>query len=58
MKITCVNLRFLEGDVESIWECQVMNSRERVLTAFEHQEPDRVPCWCGASEEFWAKAKN
>ena len=35
-----------------------MNSRERVLTAFEHQQPDRVPCWCGASEEFWAKAKN
>jgi len=28
-----------------------------VLTAFEHEEPDRVPCWCGASEEFWAKAK-
>jgi uroporphyrinogen decarboxylase len=22
-----------------------------------HQEPDRVPMWCGASEEFWAKAK-
>lgn len=34
-----------------------MNSRERVLTAFAHQEPDRVPCWCGASEEFWTKAK-
>jgi uroporphyrinogen-III decarboxylase len=34
-----------------------MNSRERVLTAFEHQEPDRVPAWCGASEEFWRKAK-
>ncbi len=34
-----------------------MTSRERVLTAFEHQEPDRVPGWCGASEEFWAKAK-
>jgi len=25
--------------------------------AFEHEEPDRVPLWCGASEEFWAKAK-
>ena len=34
-----------------------MNSRERVLAAFAHEEPDRVPCWCGASEEFWAKAK-
>jgi len=34
-----------------------MNSRERVLTAFALREPDRVPCWCGASEEFWAKAK-
>ena len=34
-----------------------LTSRERVLVAFEHEEPDRVPCWCGASEEFWAKAK-
>jgi len=34
-----------------------MNSRERVLAAFDHVEPDRVPCWCGASVEFWAKAK-
>ncbi len=34
-----------------------MNSRERVLSVFEHQEPDRVPCWCGASVEFWKKAK-
>jgi len=34
-----------------------MNSRERVLTAFAHEEPDRVPVWCGASVEFWAKAK-
>ena len=34
-----------------------MNSRERVLSAFAHAEPDRVPAWCGASEEFWAKAK-
>ncbi len=22
-----------------------MTSRERVLTAFEHEESDRVPCW-------------
>jgi uroporphyrinogen decarboxylase len=34
-----------------------MNSRERVLTVFEHEQPDRVPCWCGASIEFWEKAK-
>ncbi len=34
-----------------------LTSRERVLTAFAHEEPDRVPCWCGASEEFRAKAK-
>lgn len=34
-----------------------LTSRERVLTAFAHEQPDRVPCWCGASEEFRAKAK-
>ena len=34
-----------------------MNSRKRVLAVFDHQEPDRVPCWCGASVEFWEKAK-
>jgi len=34
-----------------------MNSRQRVLTAFAHDEPDRVPMWCGASAEFWSKAK-
>jgi uroporphyrinogen-III decarboxylase len=34
-----------------------LTSRERVLAAFEHKEPDRVPCWCGASKEFWDKAK-
>jgi hypothetical protein len=28
------------------------------MAAFEHQEPDRVPAWCGASVEFWEKAKN
>jgi uroporphyrinogen decarboxylase len=27
-----------------------MNSKERVLTAFEHREPDRLPLWYGASE--------
>lgn len=35
-----------------------MTSRERVLAAFEHKEPDRVPMWCGASPEFWDKAKS
>jgi len=34
-----------------------MTSRERVMTAFEHHPPDRVPAWCGASPEFWEKAK-
>ena len=34
-----------------------MTSRERVLAALAHEEPDRVPCWCGSSAEFWAKAK-
>ena len=34
-----------------------MNSRERVLTAFAHEEPDCVPRWCGASPEFLAKAR-
>ncbi len=34
-----------------------MTSRERVLAAFAHEEPDRVPAWCGASPEFLAKAK-
>lgn len=33
-----------------------MNSRDRVLTAFAHEEPDRVPAWCGSSAEFWTKA--
>jgi len=35
-----------------------MTPRERVMTTFEHREPDRVPMWCGASPEFWAKAKS
>jgi len=34
-----------------------MIPRERVLTTFEHDEPDRVPIWCGCSVEFWEKAK-
>ena len=35
-----------------------MTSKDRVLTAFEHYEPDRVPRWCGASPEFWNKCKS
>jgi uroporphyrinogen decarboxylase len=35
----------------------MMTSRERVLAAFAHEEPDRVPRWCGASPGFIAKAK-
>lgn len=31
-------------------------SRERVLAAFAHREPDRVPAWLGASPEFIALA--
>jgi len=34
-----------------------MNSRERVLAVFENKPTDRPPCWCGASEDFWEKAK-
>ncbi len=34
-----------------------MTSRERVLAAFAHKKLDRVPTWCGASPEFWDKAK-
>lgn len=34
-----------------------MTSRERVLTAFSHKQPDRVPIWCGLSQEFIDKAK-
>jgi len=34
-----------------------MNSKERVLMAFDQREPDLVPRWCGASPEFWDKAK-
>ena len=34
-----------------------MTSKERVMTAFEHCAPDRVPAWCGSSPEFGEKAK-
>lgn len=33
-----------------------LTPRERVLTTFAHQEPDRVPAWLGASPEFIALA--
>ena len=29
-----------------------MTSRDRVMAAFAFEEPDRVPCWLGASPEF------
>ena len=34
-----------------------MNSKERILTAFDQREADWIPRWCGASPEFWDKAK-
>ena len=34
-----------------------LTSRQRVRAVFAHDEPDRAPCWCGASPEFWSKAK-
>ena len=34
-----------------------LTSRERVLTAFDHREPDRVPVWLGMSPAFRAKLK-
>lgn len=34
-----------------------MTPRERVLTAFAHQQPDRVPTWFGSSNEFLEKAQ-
>ncbi|HVO70475.1 MAG TPA: uroporphyrinogen decarboxylase family protein [Aggregatilineaceae bacterium] len=33
-----------------------MTPRERVLAAFDHSEPDRVPVWLGASPAFREKA--
>jgi uroporphyrinogen decarboxylase len=35
-----------------------MTSRERVLAAFAHEEPDRVPAWMGASPEFRDMARS
>ncbi len=34
-----------------------MTPRETVMSAFAHEEPDRVPCWCGASPGFLEKAQ-
>ena len=34
-----------------------MNSKERVLMAFDHREPDKVPRWCGSSPDFWENSK-
>lgn len=28
-----------------------------MLAAFAHEQGDRVPAWCGSSDEFWDKAK-
>lgn len=36
----------------------LMTSKERVLAAFEHAEPDCVPAWLGASPEFRQMARN
>lgn len=33
-----------------------MDSRERVLRAFDFKESDKVPAWCGASPEFMLKS--
>jgi hypothetical protein len=35
-----------------------MTSKERVMTAFNHQEADRVPVWLGASPEFRTLIRN
>ncbi|MGL1892434.1 MAG: hypothetical protein OCD02_12470 [Spirochaetaceae bacterium] len=34
-----------------------MNSRERVVAVLNHEIPDRVPMWCGASPELIEKAR-
>ena len=44
------------------WTPQAADDLEAItefiaLAAFRHEESDRVPRWCGASSEFWAKAK-
>jgi len=34
-----------------------MTSKERVEAVFAGEIPDKIPRWCGASPEFWEKAK-
>ena len=34
-----------------------MTSKERVEAVFAGEIPDKIPRWCGASSEFWEKAK-
>jgi uroporphyrinogen decarboxylase len=34
-----------------------LTPKERVRRVFRFEEPDTVPRWCGASPEFWDKAK-
>ena len=46
-----------EFDEPDVGSRRAMTSRERVLTAFAHRTPDRVPAWCGASPAFWDAAK-
>lgn len=50
-------LKSLHDDILHLGKSVNTTSRERVLLAFDHKEPDRVPAWCGASTEFWEKAK-
>jgi len=47
-----VSLAFCKGE-----KGKQMNSKERVMTTFHFEEPDRVPVWCGASPEFMHIAK-
>lgn len=35
----------------------IQYSKENVLAVFAYEIPERVPCWCGSSLEFWDKAK-
>lgn len=33
-----------------------LNSRDRVLAAFDRKQFDRAPIWCGVTPEFWTRA--
>ena len=50
-------LRSVKGQTLKMTKGREMKPRDRVLATLSHEEPDRVPIWCGASDEFWAKAK-